>query len=352
MVSSPYITFVACNRNAALFRNDPSFVYRCENPGLALKDQNLQIKLTHQSTLDQNQPQYAVVFHRPLASFQLWRQIHRLRRQGVVVIADVDDLVFDSAYTDYSPGVLNGQVSKRVTSKRFRLHQRAFSWCDGITVSTAPLAIHLSKLFSKKPVEVIPNCIHHSWRKVSHYKSSSGQEKILTYFPGTRSHNRDFALIKAPLTKFLLSNPEVKLQITGPLDFDLQVHEKQVNHQERVPYDEYQAQFRSSWVNLAPLEETPFNQCKSALKVIEAGYWGIPTLCSHNPDFQRFEHAGALIAKKDNEWLAHLENLLDPIEYRKTTDILSDRTIQIADINEQASRYMSFFQSLEKRTVR
>ncbi|WP_177418875.1 hypothetical protein, partial [endosymbiont of Lamellibrachia barhami] len=89
------IVFVASNRNADLYRNDPAFVYRCENLGLALSKQGHDVHFTHLTKLKWKEGHQTAIFHRPIASVRLWYLLRQLRLRGVVVIADFDDLVFD-----------------------------------------------------------------------------------------------------------------------------------------------------------------------------------------------------------------------------------------------------------------
>lgn len=335
------ITFIATNRNPDRFRSDPSFVYRCENPGLALADRGHDVRFVHLRDFDLKCMPGAVLFHRPRATLRLWYWLGKLRRLGIPAVADVDDLIFDEHFVDSSPGVRTGQVSRRLTRRYFRAHRRALAWFDGILVSTAPLATHIQRLFPDKAVAVMPNCVHRDWRRAPDRPRPS-EEKRVTYFPGTRSHNRDFSEIEAPLGRFLEAHPEVRLAITGPLEFRLRARPGQILHDARVPYTEYRSRVRGGWVNLAPLEPTPFNECKSALKILEAGYWNIPTLCSPNADNRRFIGAGALIAETPEAWVQHLEQLLDDARYRKTTDGLRERILTRADIDAQASHFLDF----------
>ena len=92
------------------------------------------------------------------------------------------------------------------------------------------------------------------------------------------------------------------------MDFQLDLPATQVLRATKVPFAVYPQQFAGAWVNLAPLEDTPFNASKSALKVLEAGYWGLPTLCSPTPDYARFADAGALLASDPDAWLHWLEH--------------------------------------------
>ena len=213
------------------------------------------------------------------------------------------------------------------------------SWFDGITVSTEPLADHAHGMSPSLQVMQLHNCVHHSWRNASEQADRIVREKVITYFPGTRSHDRDFAEIAGPLSRFLYGHPEVRLEITGRGDFAIDARLGQVRHQERLSFSEYQSRVQSGWVNIAPLENTPFNQAKSALKIMEAGYWGVPTLCSPNADNRRFSAAGAVIAEHGEQWHDHLERLLMPEEYQAVTVELQEKITALADVYQQARRF-------------
>ena len=366
------IALLASARVPKGYLRDPAFIYRCENLGHALRAAGYRVDLAHPWNWRVPATLGSALFHRPRQSFRLWRLVRRLRAMGAKLIADVDDLVFDERLARYSPAVRNKRRPLWWQQRLFREHHAAIKWFDHITVSTDVLREHAHRCFPGKPVTVLPNSVHWHWRRepnlteavspelggtplpsspASHAelvgKALDGQvqggsqgAKIITYLPGTRSHDRDFALIAEPLTRFLRTHPEVHLRVTGPVEFRLDVPPAQLEHGEKVPFAAYAEKFRGVWVNLAPLEDTPFNACKSALKAIEAGYWGIPTICSPNPDYARFAEAGALVAHDAAAWFARLERLLDVDEYLRVTRDLRAKTLQLADVHLQADRFV------------
>ena len=178
--------------------------------------------------------------------------------------------------------------------------------------------------------------------------NSYKKQRIITYFPGTRSHARDFAEIAQPLSNILQSNTDIKLQITGPLEYKINVSPAQSIHYDRVPFSEYNTLVKNGWINLAPLEINPFTRCKSAIKIIEAGYWGIPTICSANPDNMRFIGVGALLSSTPQEWIANIERLYDPLEYQRLTHELKQRILTLANVDNQSQRLIQFAASLAR----
>jgi glycosyltransferase involved in cell wall biosynthesis len=338
-VNPLHFAFVACNRNAARFRDDPSFVYRCENMAAALRADGHQVSLFHLTKLPLNKRFDAVFFHRPKQTIRLKLVIFCLKfYRQCVLVADFDDLIFDQAFAEFSPGVINSLVPLKTTRRDFRAHRRTLDNFNLITVSTEPLVDIVETSFPSANVELLPNTVHLTWRNTELAVQQPQKEFVITYFPGTRSHDRDFASIAEPLTLFLKRHPQVRLHITGPLHFDLPARAGQVYHREKVSFDVYPECFRDTWVNLAPLESTPFNRCKSALKVLEAGCWGVPTICSPLPDAERFNAAGALKADTSAEWFQQLESLLDPDYYRIVTENLRERVLNVADTAVFSSR--------------
>ena len=335
------VAFLAGSGNTRGYLHDPAFIYRCENLAHALRARGITAELGHSLAWRASRAPDCVVVHRPRVSFALWRLVRRLRAQRVRLVADVDDLVFDESKAAFSPAVLNGRVPLWLQRRRFREHRGALRWFDHLTTSTETLAEHLHRCCPGKPVTVLHNAVHWHWRHTA--QPTDGVRRVtgvITYLPGTRSHDRDFALVREPLSRFLRTHPEVRLRVTGPVEFRLDVPAAQVTRGPRDRFAGYERQFQDAWVNLAPLEDTPFNACKSALKALEAGYWGVPTICSPNPDYARFAAAGALVAANPEDWLVRLEQLLDEPHYRRTVDGLRARTLALADVERTAADFV------------
>jgi glycosyltransferase involved in cell wall biosynthesis len=259
------------------------------------------------------------------------------------LVADLDDLIFDEALAEHSPGVVNGFMSLEKTKRTYASHARILSRFEKITVSTEPLAQHAKARFPKAKVAVIPNAVHWSWRELPAYKKPERPGRLIGYFPGTRSHDRDFAQVAPVLQSVLAQCPDVRLSVTGPLDFELEARPGQVDRHEKMPFDRFHENVQRCDVNLAPLEASPFTACKSALKVIEAGYWNIPTVCSPLPDAQRFVGAGACLANTPAEFEAQLLRLLrDDAWYAEQTEGLRERVLALADVNAVAQQWLDF----------
>jgi hypothetical protein len=345
MPHSKTISFIATNRREDLFHQDPSYIYRCENLAQALKTRGYQTELIHIKKLSvKSAPKYAV-FHRPSDSLKLRWLVKQLKTRGTITIADYDDLIINSDYSSYSPAVRNNILPIKKIKKVFDANRKALKLFDLITVSTEALSSKVKEISPQSRVTVIHNSVHYSWIERSTKELDNFSEKTITYFPGTRSHDRDFRLIAPMLERFLKAYPQTKLQITGHLNYKLDIPKSQIIKLPRVPFSEYKDHVRGGWVNLAPLENTPFNACKSALKGIEAGRFGIPTICSPNQDYERLTKAGAIIASSNTKWFDSLEMLMDRDAYQNSTSNISRKTLKIADSSIAVDTFINALQS-------
>ena len=340
-----HFIFVACNKNKKLYRNDPSFIYRCENLAYGLQALGHSVAFTHLSSFSFKKHTDVVIFHRPGYSLKLFATVLYLKYRSVLAVFDVDDLVFDPQYAKESPAFRNKILSLKKVKKQFRKNLKALNLFSHFTVSTDPLAEHIKKHMPHSHIIKLPNSVHHSWRSDKQEKVKSKTKK-LTYFPGTRSHDKDFATISKALTHFLKNHPDVTLCITGPLTFNLDLPPNQIVYKEKVPFSEHWRNYQNIWVNLAPLEKTPFTECKSALKVIEAGYWGIPTLCTPNPDTKRFVNAGAVIAESEEEWIGKLEALYDSENYAQVSKNLQSKVVELSDVKKVAQIFLDHIEKV------
>lgn len=341
--------FVCCRPKAAGFESGPSFIYRCQNLGLALEAAGHHVRLAHYSKLDQlfnhkngASPHYdVIIFHRPRYSFGFRLTLRRLQKAGTLCVADFDDMVFAPDWAQYSPGVANQQVSLKQTMKNFQSHAKALRLFRLASVSTQPLQQDMAASHGLAPL-FIPNAVHLSWRAQAENYSTPRPPR-LTYFPGTRSHDRDFAMIKAPLAEYLAEHPDVCLEITGDLADDAVLqgfNPSQLQRHPKKTFDQYRYHVAQSTVNLAPLENTQFNQRKSALKAIEASYFNSPTLASPIPDMQRLSDAGAvLVGDSPEDWYQAIKQAMHT---NTTPPPLRDRILKHADAHVIAAQFIEY----------
>lgn len=349
------ILFVAGNKNSAKFLSDPAFIYRCQNPALALSDKGHDVKCIHYKDLSQQKnPVDLIIFHRPCfrdlkARWLLSAELKKRRKQGTVLMADFDDLVFNPAFAEFSPGVINGFVSLQQTQKNFAQHAKTLNYFDALTVSTQPLKTFAAEQFNSNNVFWLPNSPHFLWQDKAPAPANSGTFDIC-YLPGTRSHDKDFALITEPLADFLAEHQNARLNITGVLDKErfsgrLKGLSKQIQWQEKQPYSNYWQVVNSGNLHLAPLQDTAFNRCKSALKAIEANFFNRPVIASPIPDMQRFASPGVQLAETENDWYQELKSNYQRSEQ---THALRERVLTQYAPQQHAADIIKHYEQLQR----
>jgi hypothetical protein len=335
--------FVATNKNKKLYSNDPSFIYRCKNLGRGLEQNGHTVEFTHLKELQLLQHADVVIFHRPSFSIRLWFIVKLFSLRNIFVMMDVDDFIFDEQYAFESPAYINNILSLKKVQKQFKNNLKAFKLFSYISVSTKPLKRHIERLHTAMDVLILPNGVYDAWKDNVSIPSISS-EKVISYFPGTRSHDQDFKSIEKSLELFLLKYPEIKLKITGTLNFSLNVSSNQVNYLEKVPFSDHWKNYQNVWVNLAPLVDTHFNACKSALKVMEAGYFYIPTITNYTADSVRFKDSGACIVHKQESFFNELESLLNEDYYKQVTDNLKEKILEKSNIVQISKKLITFIE--------
>lgn len=169
---------------------------------------------------------------------------------------------------------------------RFKL---ASDLCDAIVV---PNDFFASQLHSEttKPVYVLQSSLNGAQVKTSdeilrRHNNGIDDRFLIGYFSGTSSHQEDFRQIEKPLITFLENHRDSALVLGGHYSLDSELY-KLYKKGSLIPLpavDYISLQYLQASVDvvLAPLVVDDFTNCKSALKVFEAGLVGTPA-CANN----------------------------------------------------------------------
>ncbi len=106
-----------------------------------------------------------------------------------------------------------------------------------------------------------------------------GNPKTLGLFFGAQNRENDWAPIMPALNRVLADHPEVCVEVVhDKLFFD--AIEGRKNFYEFCEYNRYRKILASCDIALLPLEDTPFNRCKSNIKFLECAAEGVAVLAS------------------------------------------------------------------------
>ncbi|MGH7391729.1 MAG: methyltransferase domain-containing protein [Candidatus Rokuibacteriota bacterium] len=297
--------------------------YRCHNAAEQLGLQGIDATVTTigDGNLLELVPHHDVLlFHRVASADVVERLAALARREGIAVLMDVDDLVFDPEAVRHIDAVRWMDAADRTLfAEGVEGCRRSLLLCDGALVTTDALADAARRLGMRA-------WVHRNGPSLELLRLSEDAMRarpddrgrvIVGYASGTRTHNRDFTQVAPALEQLLGEQADVDLWILGVLDLDDRWDRwgDRVRRLPRVPWRELPALLARLDVNLAPLEpDNPFCEAKSELKYIEAGAVGVPTVAS---DLGAFRHA---IRDGDNGCLVHsVEGWLDALR-RLVTD--------------------------------
>ncbi len=237
----------------------------------------------------------------------------RLRQRGVYLVADFDDLLFAGDPAGH-PRVRSGLQSVNSARAHIEHYASGLKMFSAFTTSTEPLARWLRAMRPDAPVTHIPNGVSPLWVAQGRQLTPAwapGDPYVIRYFPGSPGHEADLASIAPQLTRFLQQHPEVSLEVLGPVQRSAALPQQRVRWLGPQPYEELPRWIATSWVTLAPLVDCEYNRCKSAIKFLESAAFGAPCIASPIDDIKERFPGGALLARRPDKWLTHLESLLD-----------------------------------------
>ena len=292
--------------------------YRVLNKAEQLRKHGFAVKVVNLSDFQLSMAQNAshIIIYRSPISPELLRLCHLAKEYGKPVFFDIDDLVFDTVYTDqlsYTQGL--NSVEKGNYDAGVRNYGYMLENCDGAITSTNQLQEELFKYQSKVLLNrnlASDDLIAISSRYIKDYSQTSDIVKI-GYFSGSISHNENFELIKPAIKELLTKYSNVQLHIVGILDIpqDMKPFENQIVTHDYVDWDKLPALISKVDINLAPLVDSIFNRAKSEIKWIEAGLVKVPTVASKIGAFSDAIVDGETgLLATDDQWFEKLEALV------------------------------------------
>lgn len=205
------------------------------------------------------------------------------RSMNIPVLYDIDDMVCNLQYLRLVTNSLDVRFGSENDydfwfSYFSRLEFMA-SQTDGFITTNDYLGEKLQARFNK-PYRIIKNGLNREQLEISSVCASlkkyqkSKYPYTMGYFSGTPSHINDFKLICPELIQLLLDYPDMNLLVAGFMDFPREmqelIQEKRVRFKPLVDFMELQRLIAEVDVNIVPLVQNTFTNCKSELKFFEA----------------------------------------------------------------------------------
>lgn len=304
--------------------------YRCDHLAEQLESLGISTEVATQGEIDLSEALdcFSIfLLHRVAYDRELDWFLRRARERGSTILFDTDDWVFDPEayrFIDTSGMSDRDQALYRDGLERYR---QTISGSDGMVVSTD----HLLELATglKKEVRTLPNVVSSEMAELATAARAGtsfrrtdvayGTSVTLGYFSGTPTHRKDFAVAEGAVEWALETYPFVRLLTVGHIDVSERFARfgDRFQHIPLMPWQRLADTMARVDVNLAPLEpDNPFTASKSALKFMEAGLVGVPTIGSPTPDFRRtIDHGvNGWLADTPSEWREGLRHLVESPE--------------------------------------
>lgn len=265
----------------------------------------------------------AVVIYRCRYQGTLKRFMEEAKKRKIRIFYDIDDFIFNYEKIKDLPFMQDEEY------KNFEVYSKGIRQCmensDALLVSTGHLKAAAEENFAEKPVFVNRNVASAELLILSalarRKKRKVSDRVILGYFSGSHTHNRDFELISELIAECMEKYENVYFKVVGCLELPAK-YQKLQNRVIRVGFMDWQKlpeEIAGVDINLMPLEQSFFHECKSENKWMEAALVKTPTIGSYTEEL-----AGAtrpeediLLCRTEEEWRNGLERMIEDRTYRE-----------------------------------
>ena len=293
-------------------------------------------------------------------------------KSDVKIVVDFDDNVFSVSplsrhYEDYglenvSIKLPGGDVKEmwkdgfnidlKANQKRLDAVKYCLENVDMVTTTTEILANVLRNY--NENVRILPNCINPArWQKLPLKET----DEIRLFWSGGWSHYEDWFIIRDVIPTIMKKYKNVKFCLMG-FDFFAKVNDLPRERFEFFDWEHIEAfPLQCSIINpdisLIPLKDTPFNQCKSAIKWIEMGAMGVPSVVSFVSPYMEM----GPLSEKDNTvfiqnndkdaWIEGISMLIENPDLRKEIGQNAKETVmKNFDIRTQYGKWASAYEEV------
>ncbi|WP_250538461.1 MULTISPECIES: glycosyltransferase [unclassified Caballeronia] len=273
-----------------------------------------------------------LVFCRTHYSPSVGELIDRARRRGVRVLFDVDDLVFDTDYVHLILSSLdqdaNNEAALNGWFASIARQGTLLKMCDGAIVTNAFLGERIRAFAPSLDISTVPNFLNREQQSVSERMFEQKRERgfessqpfHIGYFSGTPTHRRDFEIAAPALARLLRDDSRLRVLIVGALE-SAEVLKPYKHRIDRYPLQDYmnlQRLIARTELNIGPLLDNLFTNCKSELKFFEAAITGTVTIASPTYAFRNAITDGVTgLLSRSHEWHAKLERAIELLDDRR-----------------------------------
>ncbi|MFM0308873.1 glycosyltransferase [Paraburkholderia sp. RL17-383-BIF-A] len=273
----------------------------------------------------------ALVFCRTKYTPAIAQLVARAKNRGVRVLYDVDDLVFNADYVHLVLDTLDQDVNFEPLLDNFFAYcsrnGALLRACDGAITTNEFLATQIKAFAPHATVGVVPNFLNREQQEVSEQlfarkevtDFASQAPYHIGYFSGTPTHRRDFAVVSPAVTRLLEQYDDIRLVIVGFLEPgpSLERYRDRIDQYPLQDFLNLQHLIAQTEINIAPLIDNTFTNCKSELKFFEAAITGTISIATPTFTFKNSIIDGETgFLASSHEWESKLSQALTLLRNR------------------------------------
>jgi glycosyltransferase involved in cell wall biosynthesis len=248
---------------------------------------------------------------------QKWFDV--VRKAGKKVFYECDDDLF-------SPFMVRQQkagIAQEETVEALEAQRQESAWtmqqCDGVTVTTQRLA-SVVRTFTDKPVAVVPNAIDAEWFQAVQKHGKRPVEGLTIGWAGGNRPDGDLKEMAIAWGRIARRYPQVTFLVIGTQPWPIWEHvpHRRIKALPWLPQEEYPLGLVGVDIACCPLEDRPFNRCKSGIKVFEAGLSGSAVVASPTIYSQFIEpNLNGFLCETADQWERALAVLVEHEDERR-----------------------------------
>ncbi len=265
------------------------------------------------------------------------------RTGGPPIINDIDDWYWGLHEDNHAYKLTHPDHNDDENIDNYR---HIIQMSDAVTVSTPFLEDKMRDEFGIKNVYKIDNCVDVD----SFRKRHPRPKKTIVGWVGSTSHRSgDLETVAS-----FINNQKWRLHHSGHIDGAAWFADKVGAPREKVtktpmypPRQYCQLSFQFD-IGIAPLNDIPFNHAKSWIKAIEYAAAGVPFVATDISEYRRLydEYGIGRLATTDEEWVAHITELLDPNVRSRESKRQREIVKENLDVHNMAKRWEEVFDDL------
>lgn len=319
--------------------NTPGVIYRCYRNAEACIIAGHEAKVINAADVSPEDIQWAdiLIFWRVEFSGHILGIVELAKEYGAITAFDADDIVFKPhfAYIEIIDGIRTIGTTEAETSRTFGNMKQTLMRTDFAIATTQEMREHMAQELIPKHagplVFILPNIFDDDCVRISRFFSriqiaNKNDNYIrIGYASGTRTHQRDFALVIPALLAIFKKRPDVRLvlfrepenhrPILHMNEFpELNDFQDRIEWRDTVPLKQLPQELARFDISIAPLEaENVFCNAKSELKFFEAALANVCSVVSPTGPLTRcIQHSiTGFLAKNTEEWETYLLTLID-----------------------------------------